>query len=378
MASIRTEAGRSWGSALARARALAAALALAALVAAGLSGAPRGALAEWDEQDCVEADPLKLDKDPAYKSARLKMSAKLYVIQLPSLVMKKNQDVTLYLDKKLVDGAILDTLGIHEGDNIRVFGYLKPQGGRLSFLVMNIMKLPDDATLFRERIARLDKAGDMAGLYALGAEILVEGEANKKADAYAPIAREAYRAAIALKERDASARAGEPATWIALADDYLSYLGDRQGALERLVRAIPAGDPVPTPEVKKRLDELRATYYGGEYILFEEMKRREGFVERGGRWILRDRDDFERAIEAQQRNPVKIVPNLPSYYEQLAKAGTTTLGMSRAFVAIALGFPEDVDRIRAGNDVFDAWTFEGRGAYYFQNDQLFLQPDVPR
>ena len=39
---------------------------------------------------------------------------------------------------------------------------------------------------------------------------------------------------------------------------------------------------------------------------------------------------------------------------------------------------EEVDRQRIGNDVYDVWTYIGRGSFYFENGVLFKRPDQAR
>jgi len=370
MDSIRTDPRRS------RARAAAFALGILLAVTAGVFTSPLGARAEWEENDCKEIQPEQLAADPA-PQGRLKFTAKLEVMQIPMLVLRKHDSVHLQLEKKLVQSNVMDIKKISEKDNIRVYGYLAKDAGGPVFIVMNIEKLADDATLYRERIAALDRAGDAAALYKLGDAIQAEGEAARKRDVFGPIAKEAYKAGIALKEK--VARPEDAAVWIALCDDYLRLLGDRQTALERLVKAIPSSDQPPSADVRRRLTDLSAYLYGGEYILFEEMKRREGFVlDKSGKWVLKDRAEFEEQVNLRLQGRANMRRYLPDFYAQAAAAGNAQTGMTKEEVSRAIGFPEDVDRIRIGSDVFDAWLYEGRGWFFFDNNVLYRLPDAPR
>lgn len=357
-----------------RARAAIFALGLAGAVA-GVVASPLRARAEWDDTDCKrEVSPEALGPDPSLQGVRLKANIKVEVIQGDLLVARRNDHVNFRLDAKLFQNGVLDIKGIGEGNNVSVYGWMSKDGRQ--FNVMNIEKLNDDATLFRDRIAALEKAGDAAELFKLGEKIRAEGAAMRKKDVFEAIAKEAERAAIGIKER--SAKPDDAQAWISLCDDYMRLLGDRQGALERLVKAMKPGEQVPPPEVKKRLDQLNAIYYGGEYILFEEMKRKEGFIERNGKWVLRERGDFEASVQNRLRSRTNVRRLLPDYYRQVASNGSTELGMTKEEVSQALGFPDDVDRIRQGNDTFDAWNYEGRGWYYFDGSILYMQPDTPR
>jgi hypothetical protein len=349
-----------------------------ALAALACLAAPAAALAQgWDESIPREVDAEILGTDPALMNQRLKFNAKIIAIAGDELIIRKNERVPLWLDEKENAVAIVMPT-LHEGDNIRVFGYLTTRRGRSGqfFLVKNVLKRPDDITLYKQEITKLEAAGDMQGLFKLGQEIEADGKALRKETVYLPVAKEAYRAGVALKEK--TLKPDDPAGWVALAGDYLKNLGDRAGALERLVRAIKPGEIPSDPTVVKMLGELDAVLYGGQYVLFEEMKRREGFVDRGGKWVLKERAEFDDAVEQQRQSRTKARKLLDEYYAEIARAGNVELGMRKAEVATAIGFPSDVDRQRRSSDVYDAWTYEGRGTFYFENNELFRRPDMPR
>lgn len=340
------------------------------------TGAPaRAQQGVFDESTCREVDAEQLGVDPAIAKSYLKFNAKILAIGGDEIIIRKNDRIPLKLDEKLAAGGKIGEF--KDNDNIRVFGYLTTVQRRQVFLVKDIQKRDDDVKLFRQQIDTLTKAGDMQGLYKLGGEIESEGQASKKMTTFQPIAREAYRAGMALKEKDA--KPDDAAVWIALAGDYLRLLGDRQAALDRLRKAVKPGDAPQSADVVKMLQDLRAVLYGGENVLFEEMKRREGFVEREGKWVLKERAEFDDIVEQQRVN--KIRPRkqfLPEYFAEVARSGSVELGMTKQEVAQAIGFPDEVDRARSSNDVYDMWVYEGRGSLYFENNELFKRPDVPR
>lgn len=329
----------------------------------------------FDESTCREVDPSSVGKDPALNKLYLKFNAKILAVGGDEIYIRGNDSLPLKLDEKLGASGLIGDL--RDGDNIRVFGFLTTVRGRPGqvFMVKELKRRAEDLILYREEIASLEKAGDMAGLYRKGQQIEADGQSLKRESTYRPVAREAYRAAIALREKQL--RPDDPEGWIALANDYLRLLGDRHGALERLTRTLKPGESL-SPSVKRMLEELNAVYYGGDYVLFEAMKEREGFVERGGKWVLRERAAFDDAIEGQRAAHVTPRKLLDDYYAEVARSGNIELGMTRPEVAQAIGFPDDVDRQRRAADVYDAWSFEGRGTFYFENNQLFRRPDMPR
>ena len=365
---------------------LAIGLALAAL--GGALALPRHALAQeagWDETIPVEVDDVaQLGVDKKYEQKRLKVNAKLNAISGDQLIVLGNDDVPFVLDTKLVQTDVVGSLQLTRFDNIRAFGYLvankAPQKG-FTFLVKAINKRDDDLRLFRADIANLDKAGDMAGLFKLGEKIEAQGTLLKQPAPYRVVAREAYRAAVGLKEK--ALKPEDAAGWIALAGDYLKLLGDRQAALERLKKAIPPGGQ-PSPEAQAMLNELGASSYGGQWVLYEEMKQKQGFKERNGQWVRQELADFEAVIDAQVQKPVhNRAKFLAGFFQDAASKGSVLLGMNKEELAQAIGFPDDIERERRGTSVYDMWTYEGRGAYYFEtlpggSCELFRRPDAPK
>lgn len=329
----------------------------------------------FDESTCREVDPGQLGKDASIAKLYLKFNAKILALAGDEIIIRGNDAVPLKLDEKLAAGTLAGEL--RDGDNIRVFGILQTVRGRPGqvFMVKDLKKRAEDLVLYREDISALEKAGDIAGLHKKGKEIEAEGQALRRESVYRPIARDAFRAAIALREKQT--RPDDPEGWIALAGDYHRLLGDRQSALDRLTRAIRPAEPVGAT-VRRMLDELNAVYYGGEYVLFEAMKEREGFVDRGGKWVLRERAAFDDALEAQRATRVTARKLDDEYYSVVARSGNIELGMTKPEVAVAIGYPDDVDRQRRGPDLYDAWTYEGRGTFFFENNQLFKRPDMPR
>jgi hypothetical protein len=365
-----------------------------AIGAAALAPAARAQVdARWNDQTCTTEvnDPSQLGVDKSLETPPrrgLKVNAKVHYISGRELICYGSEESCPFrLLDSIVQAGVLDALGIREGGNITAYGYVTafpPAPGKYLY-VLNIAPRKEDKELFRGQIAELEKAGAMADLYRLGEKIEAQGATLKQAAVYKPIARDAYRAGIGLKER--SIRPEDAAGWIAVAGDYMKLLGDRQGALDRLVKAIPPGGPVP-PEVARMLQDLNAVTYGGQWMLFEKMKEAEGFVLRDGAWIRKEQAQFEDIIAQQRKTPVRTRSrgNLPEYFQKAAAQGgpqNVLLGMTKEELAQAIGFPAEIDRERKGADVYDMWTYDGLGSYYFetipgQTCELFRKPDTAK
>jgi hypothetical protein len=93
--------------------------------------------------------------------------------------------------------------------------------------------------------------------------------------------------------------------------------------------------------------------------------------------VLAEHAEFLDAVEQQIRSPRRE----PVYRDALVEAarhGQVLIGMLKREVAMAIGFPDDVDRVRRTvqlqTHVYDAWRYEGRGQYIFEDDVLFKKP----
>lgn len=268
---------------------------------------------------------------------------------------------------------------LREGASVRVYGRLVRTGTppRLVFRVEHLEAAQQgDASLAQEAIARLRAAGDVEGLFALGRSLRerAEGAEPRTAASLRELAQAAFRQAVAIA-RDRLDPADRRQV-LALADRALELTRDRALALELLQPLLVPGQ-APDPELQRRLQQLNAVPYGrtARWVLFEEMKRQEGFVERGGSWVLAERAALLDAAERQRRERKRPRAGmLPEFFAAAMRAGQVLAGMNKKEVAGAIGLPDRFDRVRVGGNVYDAWIYEGRGAYYFENDVLFEKP----
>jgi hypothetical protein len=328
----------------------------------------------------VEAKVAELATNDALLGRDIWVDAKFVTGSGDQLVLRDGDFITVHMDAKEVAHYQQLLESLREGNNVRLFGSVnRDTAGRRTFVVRRLERRPDDAALFREELERLRGGADAARLYDLARRVEAELARAKADAALRPIAADAYRAGITLEEK--SARPDDAASAIRIADLYVDKLADRQAALEWLLRTFRRGS-YPPPEVERRLlakEKINAVPYGGEWVLYEEMKRREGFVLRGEIWMLAEHAEFLDAVELQSKDPRRDrIRAMPGEFEEAAKHGQVLLGMLKHEVAGAIGFPDDVDRVRKTVElqphVYDAWVFEGRGQYIFDNDVLFKKP----
>lgn len=323
----------------------------------------------------IEAKVGELASNDALIGHDIQVEAKFVTISGDQLVIRDGDNIAITVDPKY--SQLFDSL--REGANVRLLGTIVRDASGRRFVVKRAEKRPDDSSIFKDELERLKTGGDAAKLYDLARRIEAELARSKADPGLRPIAADAYRAGIALEEK--SAKPDDNAAAMRIADLYTEKLGDRQAALDRLLRTFKKG-AYPPPEVEERLLDKRrinAVPYGGEWVLYEEMKRREGFVLRGEVWMLAEHAEFLDAVEEQSRKPRSDrIKNLQSDFELAARDGRVLLGMLKREVAAAIGFPDDVDRVRKTVElqphVYDSWAFEGRGQYIFDNDVLFKKP----
>ena len=344
---------------------------LTALLA--LAGA-RAALAqeEWTTSTTQEAKVTELGTSDALVGKKIWVDAKVVVVSGSELVIR-DADVLLLLDQSVISKL----QSLREGDNVRAFGLLaRDAAGRRSLSVKRLERRADDASLFKEELERLRASGDRAGLFALAARADQELSRTKNDPALRQMVAEIYRAAIAAEAK--AVKPDDAAAAQHIADLYKEKLGDRAAALEWLKKTFERG-AYPAPEINKRLTAINAVPYAGDWVLYEDMKRAEGFVQRGDSWMLAEHAAFLDAVDDQIRSPRRErLTTHPDAFVEAAKHGQVLLGMTKREVASAIGFPDDVDRIRRTVElqtrIYDAWIFDGRGLYIFENDVLFKRP----
>lgn len=343
-----------------------------AIVHAQRTGEPAGPV--WDEQHCEATDLAALDGGEVAAGTPVYLDVTIGAISGSDFVAHGG-DTLFHLEPSLAGER-----RIAEGAVIRVYGTLEParSGAGRRFRVARVDAVSNaDLVSAEAEIVRLEAAGDPEPLYALGDRLLLRSQRAAAATAtrLRTLAERAYRAAIEIERRRLDPN--DRAAVVALADRVLELLDDRALALEILRRALVPGHD-PPPEIAQRLRELHAVPYGpgGSWMLYEEVKRREGFVRRGDLWLRKEQAAFYDAVQRQRKERLRPRAGmLPEFFAAAAERGQPVLGMRKRELATAIGLPDAFDRMRVRGSVYDAWLYEQRGAYYFENDVLFAMPE---
>ncbi len=269
---------------------------------------------------------------------------------------------------------------LEEGGQVRLYGRLvvDPKRSSRTFRIERIETVSAGAVdRARTEIEALAAAGKSEALFAKGDQLLLQAQrsgATLRARLRA-LAERAYREALRIERERLDP--GDREAVLQLADRTLELLEDRQGALDLLQTLIEPGTP-PSPEIAQRLRDLNAVPYGrdGRWVLYEEMKRREGFVFEDGLWLRKEQAAFLEAVRKQLRDRKKPRAGmLPEFFAEAARKGQVVPGLTKRELAAAIGLPDRFDRLRMRGNLYDAWLYDDRGAYYFENDVLFELPE---
>jgi hypothetical protein len=324
----------------------------------------------WDENTCRATEVSAVNDGSVELGERVHLDVTVAALSGRELIAA-GCDVLF-----VVEPDVLGIGALEEGGVVRLFGVLATdaRSGGTTFLVKRIDTVTaGDVAAAGAEIERLVEARDADGLFRLGDSLLVRGQRTSPETALTLrlLAERAYRGALEL--RRAQLKPGDREALLALSDQTLELLDDRQTALEMLLSLLEPGG-TPAPDVAQRLRDLDAVPYGadGEWVLYEEMKRREGFVLQDGVWLRREHAGFLDAISRQLRDRSRPRSGmLPEFFAEAAKKRQVIPGMRKRELAAAIGLPDAFDRMRTRGNLYDAWLYDDRGAFYFENDVLF-------
>lgn len=240
----------------------------------------------------------------------------------------------------------------HGRSNVRVLGVARDgQRGRL-LAVTDVVKLPDDIERFRERAAR---AG--ADLEALAREAGALSHETGDAE-LAEWSRATFEASLDAR------KATDLAQSLALARSYRDLAHVTSKAIAVL------SPHAATPEARALLDELGAREHRGRWVSYEELKSALGYVLVGGRWVTRLRAELEeevvrqRALAKTRTTSVRMFSD--KVYVQAANEHRLALGMHKPEVALAKGFPSEIERFADPDGVtWEVWGLEDGTREFF-------------
>lgn len=162
-------------------------------------------------------------------------------------------------------------------------------------------------------------------------------------------------------------------THLRVAKIYLYQMEDRRRALEKLKKTCLVLRPDDPDLVKLLTEELRAISYRRAWVLYEEFKQAEGFVQRekDGTWIPEPIARLEAFAEvADQLTPPRLLRGGEETFEIEARAARAVKGMTKYYVTRAIGYPQDALAL----DNLEIWVYPG--AYlYFKDGILWKDPE---
>lgn len=280
---------------------------------------------------------------------------------------------------------------VNETSNVEIVGSVVrnqgfPTSQKIVLRLDEIRRIADDVPRFEARLAATDRSAekmhDVAAAARRWARIY-------KSQALQQWAIELDRKS--LEKRAAALKPDDVEGWIKLADDTLRLLEDRPLAIRRLdtcFRALDSEDDKRRKAIARKLESLKAYFYEGQWIGYDEFKRREGFVERkqGGEmvWIRRERAEFEDLIAKDLERTVASLIKMDAYLKNQAEKGRIVLSMRPTHVTqivlgdTPLGLPAEVDRVRRTADnkverVYVQWIYPGNRRFYFVDGRLFAK-----
>lgn len=262
--------------------------------------------------------------------------------------------------------------------NVRLYGRTSTdQGGEPVLLLDALDKLPDDEDEYRGRIEEAQR----------------KAPEKQTPDEFYRIARDAAsRAAFygidlktwvtranaeGIKLEISRRKKGDAKDAIRLGKKAIDMTGDSEESIKLFgeVALDPKADQADRDEAQRLLKINHAYFTRGEYISYARFKSSIGYVSRGGKWVRRERAEFEDAIEKELRNPN---PTRISFnYEEYVTKGKVVRGMKKEEVVRTkgYGFPVFVDRKRmvrpkTGDTItWDQWVFENGARVYFLNGE---------
>lgn len=260
-------------------------------------------------------------------------------------------------------------------DNLVLEGEIVQAQGQGAVEVKTISLAPSDAEIFREELVKARKGPPeevARRLLDLARRVSLRWKEHEEPEV-GELAREI--AAEALRAEEAILPADDLEARLDSVREVYGFLQDRGVAMERLIE-IDSRFP-DHPAVRSCLLALNCRKYEGDWVTFEEFKRREGFTLENGRWVSPREADLLATIRAfRKTDPVQLIlrRRTEREYNLLAERGLVELGMQPQEVHTALGFPDRVERRVAGQKQVDQWIY-GKEFYYFYDGLLVKKPE---
>lgn len=335
--------------------------AIAVLLLAVISAGPQEEGRKWKKQECKEYSlkdlnngTIPLDK-PAYVDGKYAsyFDQRLHDLASSAKLVVKDWDPSEVIR------------ALKRGDNIRVYGVFGGPAGKPggTFFVYDLDRLPDDDEQFRRRRAKLVD-GDWKARLDLG------DWAKKRYENYGSWAeqmkdkaRAMFREGIRILEDEA--KEDDFDTHLQITGILLHQVENRQEALKKLKETCLKLRPDDAGLRRFLLEDLRATWYRGEWVLYEDFKQKEGFVRRDGEgvWIREPIVLLEEFAAEVAELPAPLVDR--QTFQIKAKQGVAAKGMSKYFVVQAISYPSQALKLERAKGDLEIWVY--RDAYLFFN-----------
>jgi len=316
----------------------------------------------WSTETCQEIPPSKIH-NPALLNTNIYLAGKYKEVVGDRLYLLMEHPDMIRLASRATLRRLIHTAKAGK-DNIRLYGRIQMNRStsRIEFIVYWMDVTAGDDVIFAQRFEQT--ALDDAEAY------LALGDWAKKRQMQ-DMALTAYKAALTTKRRllpksDFKKR-------LALVDLYLNLLDDRASAtvlLQECAKLQPnhAG-------VQKRLQDYGYTLYNHEWILLQDYRKEEGFVQWHGKWVQPEEKAFKDAIDKWQSTsvPLRKKREKRTWQNLLADAvknKTIVLGMSKTEVLKTWGYPTFIAKKISGQTAYEQWGYADGVRYLYLEDGL--------
>jgi hypothetical protein len=273
--------------------------------------------------------------------------------------------VSFVIEGEALTGLVL---GLTAGkDNVLITGRFVDEQ---TFQVAAIATTARDEERLRDAAAAA--AGSCANLLAVGKNALERARRLEDRDLELA-AKEVLRHAFLARKKETSAQGPEAhLAWVA---DMMALIGDKEWALAEGAEILKNNPGFEKAE--QYLRSLGCVLWHGGWLSEENFLRAQGFTLIGGAWLSADEANFDRvrdSLAKALKDHAILRTHIDDYYRLSAEQGKLLVGMTREEAVTAAGFPDQVRRIRAGEEVLEQWRF-GPRYVYLANDCVALVPD---
>jgi len=237
------------------------------------------------------------------------------------------------------------------------------KGDEDKFEVRAARAAPDSLVVFGLEIETLKASGKdgIDKLFELGKRVN-ETAKHFEDPSLEPAAERACREAITLAEE--TLPKDDAATRVELVMKTHEVCGNATmtvDLLAKLQKRYPKFDPIHA-----QLRTIGGRYFRGQWMTYDDFKRRQGFEKHGSVWVSSREKSFLETIfklhtEAQD---LIIRRRTAAEYQVLAKRGEVAMGMNPKEVVEAYGFADRVYHREFRGKSYDQWVYAGRFCYF--------------